>query len=79
MDSSLHERILLGFIAASWISRDARTKAAEWPADYTFIFFPVVLPIYLFLTRRWMGIVWQLILMAVYTTTFVIPDFLTEG
>jgi len=42
------------------------------------MFFPVVLPVYLCLTRRWLGIVWFLILIVVYSCTFLIPDLLTE-
>jgi len=73
---SLTERVLLGFCAACWIARDAGKDVREWPADYTFLFFPLVLPIYLFLTRRWKGVAWFLALTLAYVGFSVLPGLL---
>lgn len=72
------ERLLLGFIAACWISRDAQADRYEWPQDYTLIFYPIVLPAYLIHTRKWRGAAWLVVVVAAYGFTFLLPAVFIE-
>ena len=66
------DAVLLGFMAACWVARDAKNRLS-WPSDHTMLFYPVVFPVYLVVTRKWMGILWLTLLWLGWFLSFILP------
>lgn len=76
--AELASGVALSLIMASWLTADARKHERKLPYDFdSFVYFawPVILPVYLFQTRKWRAFLTLLCIGAIWMLSFAAAFF----
>jgi hypothetical protein len=72
LPASGYEGIAFQFIAATWIQRDP-SRPRAWPIDHSYIFALFAFPIYMVVTRKVLGLVWSVVILAIIVFAYGFP------